>query len=201
MSRATIFDVGSHSHSVMWTSLLVLIGWASQPVYTQSKVTGLPKFQDYPVTEVFNGTPHPPLLLTPEQRLFRTRIRDGAEKGWGVWVNGEWTKEQNKPGPNFAGNYIVIVWGRGAGCIRMVVVDAETGTVYNPPLSEGDFALPILMFPNSAGGAAEVRYRKDSQLMIIGATPHADRRDAIPTTFYFLWQRNNWRRLRRVRIE
>jgi hypothetical protein len=163
--------------------------------------TPLPKFEDYPVKEIFNHTPHPPILTTPQQRLFRTRIRDGVEKGWGVWINGKWSKEQKGPGPNFAGHYIVIAWGCGSGCIEMAISDAETGTVYSLPISEGGFALPMLVFPNSAGGAAEVQYRKDSRLMIIRATPHANRRDAIPNAFYFLWEGNRWTLLRRVRIE
>jgi hypothetical protein len=83
----------------------------------------------------------------------------------------------------------------------MAMSDAETGTVYSLPISAGGFALPMLVFPNSAGGAAEVQYRKDSRLMIIRATPHADRRDAIPNAFYFLWEGNRWTLLRRVRIE
>jgi hypothetical protein len=83
----------------------------------------------------------------------------------------------------------------------MVISDAETGTVYNPPISEGSFVLPMLVFPNSAEGAAEIQYRKDSRLMIIKTTPHSERRDAISSAFYFLWQGNHWRLLRRVRIE
>jgi hypothetical protein len=77
---------------------------------SQQSAERLPRFEDYPVTEAFTRSPHPPILVTPEQRMFRTRIREGVEKGWGVWINGEWSKEQNKPGPNFAGHYIVIVW-------------------------------------------------------------------------------------------
>jgi hypothetical protein len=65
----------------------------------------------------------------------------------------------------------------------MALTDAETGTVYSLPISAGGFALPTLVLPNSAGGAAEVQYRKDSRLTIIRATPHADRRDAIPNAF------------------
>jgi hypothetical protein len=129
---------------------------------------------------------HLPILATPQQRHFRTRIREGVEKGWRVWINGEWRREQNRPGPNFAGRYIVIVWDCGPGCIQMAVSDAESGTVYNPPISEGGFALPMLTFPNSAGRAAEIQYRKNSRLMIIKATPHVDHgtRFRTPSTSY-----------------
>jgi hypothetical protein len=37
--------------------------------------------------------------------------------------------------------------------------------------------------------------------MIIRATPHSDRRDAVPYAFYFLWQSEHWTLLRRVPIE
>ncbi|HEX3878735.1 MAG TPA: hypothetical protein VHW24_17225 [Bryobacteraceae bacterium] len=132
--------------------------------------------------------------------MFRTRIRDGVEKGWGVWVDGEWGKEQNTSHPNFARHYIVIVWGCGAGCIRMAISNAETGVVSNPPFSDGDLALPLLTFPNSVGRAAETEWRRDIRLMIIRATPHSNRPDAISYAFYFLWQNEHWTLLRKVPI-
>jgi hypothetical protein len=187
--------------NLAWASLLIAALGTLRAVFAQGTTTRLPKFEDYPVKEVFNHTPHPPVLTTPQQRRFRTRIREGVEKGWGVWINGEWSKEQNRPGPNFAGHYIVIVWGCGSGCIEMAMSDAETGAVYDPPISNGGFALPMLVLPNSAGGAADLQYRVDSRLMIVRATPHSDRRDAIPYAFYFLWQGNHWTLLRRVSIK
>ena len=175
--------VDSRFRNVGLAGLLIPLLGTLHIAFAQSATTALPKFEDYPVNDVFERTPHQPTLTTPQQRLFRTRIREGVEKGWGVWINGEWGKEQNRPGPNFAGHYIVIVWGCGAGCIEMAMSDAETGTVYGPPISEGGFALPMLVFPGSAGGAAELQYRKDSRLMIVNATPHANRPDAIPYAF------------------
>jgi hypothetical protein len=172
-----------------------------QSADAQTHPNTLPKFQDYPVKEVFEGTPHAPIFATPEQHHYRTRIRQGVEKGWGVWINGEWMREQNRPGPNFAGHYVVIVWGCGAPCLMMAVSNAKTGAVYNPPLSwTGGLALPLLVFPNSFGRDADVEYRRDSQLMIIKATPYSNRSDAIPYAFYFLWQGDKWSLLRRVPI-
>lgn len=151
---------------------------------------------------MFNQTPHPPIFVTPEQRRFHTRIREGVEKGWGVWINGEWGKEQNRQGPNFAGHYIVIVWGCGSGCLRMAMSDAETGAVYNPPVSDDvGLTLPMLVFADSAGRAADVEYRKGSRLMIVRATPHSDRRNAVPYAFYFLWQDDRWTLLRQIAID
>jgi hypothetical protein len=187
---------------ILRCALLISTVATLQIARSQQSTNRLPRFEDYPVSEVFAQTPHLPILVTSEQRMFRTRIREGVEKGWGVWINGEWSKEQNKPGPNFAGHYIVIAWGCGSGCIRMAMSDAETGTVYNPPpVSDGELALPMLVFPNSAGGAAETEYRRNSRLMIVRATPHADRSDAVPYAYYFLWQDKRWRLLRRVAVE
>jgi hypothetical protein len=59
----------------------------------------------------------------------------------------------------------------------------------------------MLVFPNSAGEAAEVDYRRDSRLMVVRATPHADRRDAVPYAFYFLWLGDRWTLLRRAAFE
>ena len=172
-----------------------------QSAAAQSHSRPLPKFEDYPVKEIFNRTAHPPILVTHEQHRFRTRIREGVEKGWGVWINGEWGKEQNRPGPNFAGHYVVIVWGCGAPCLMMAVCDAETGAVYNPPLSAtSGLALPLLVFPNSVGRDADIEYRLDSQLMLIKATPHSDRPEAESYSFYFLLQGKQWKLLRRVPI-
>jgi hypothetical protein len=153
------------------------------------------------VTEIFTRSPHPPILVSPEQRMFRTRIREGVEKGWGVWINGEWSKEQNRSGPNFAGHYIVIIWGCGSGCIRMAMSDAVTGVVFDPPVSDGALALPMLVFPNSAGRAADTEWRRDSRLMIVRATPHSNLQNAVSYAFYFLWRSEHWTLLRRVRIE
>lgn len=186
---------------VRCAALLISTIAALQIVHSQGPAKRLPRFEDYPVREVFTRTPHPPILATPQQRMFRTRIREGVENGWGVWINGQLAKEQNRPGPNFAGHYIVIVWGCGSGCIEMAMSDAATGVVYDPPVSEGGLALPMLVLPNSVARAADVEWRRDSRLMIVRATPHANLQDAVSYTFYFLWQGEHWTLLRRVRIE
>ncbi len=130
--------------------------------------------------------------------MFRTRIRDGVAKGLGVMREG---KEQ--PGPNFAGQYVVIEWGCGSECGRMAIVDALTGKVYSPPISSEGFILPLLPRKVSGDpdafvpGVAEVEFRINSGLMIIEANP-ALSKGRINYTHYFLWQNNHWSLLRRV---
>jgi len=173
-----------------------------QTAAAQSHSKRLPTFEDYPVKEVFNGIPRPPILVTSEHRRFRTMIREGVTKGWGVLVDGQRGAEQHRPGPNVAGHYVVIVWGCGAPCLRMAVCDAETGAVYNPPIAaDGGLGLPLLVLPSSVGRVADLEYRLDSQLMIIKATPHSWERENAPSyAFYLLMQNSQWKLVRRVPI-
>jgi hypothetical protein len=90
-----------------------------------------PKFSDYPAPTAFEGKPVAPKIVTPLQRRYRTRIREGVERGWGVDRDGG----SDTLGPNFAGDMIVIRWGCGAPCLMVVMVNARTGEIYNPPLA------------------------------------------------------------------
>jgi len=90
----------------------------------------VPDPRDYPAVVGFKGTPASPILDTKFKRLFRTRIREEAKKG-----------------PNFSGHYTVVAWGCGMDSYMLVVVDAITGKVYEPPFKcltlAGGFGLPI----------------------------------------------------------
>jgi hypothetical protein len=157
-----------------------------------------PKFEDYPVKEIFTGTPAAPILATPQQRLYRTRIRKGVAKGAGVLRDG---KEQS--GPNFAGHYFVIWWTCGSPCGMTAIVDARSGKIYDPPLSSGDgpndsFFLPDVILPDVKTGApwaASPEFRLNSSLMIVTAYDPAKDENYI---HYFLWKDNRWTLLRRA---
>ena len=69
-------------------------------------------FIKYPAEQPFVGKRHPPLLIDPDARLFRTRIREGVAKG-----------------VQFAGHYQVAIWGCGSGCLSFAIIDARTGKV------------------------------------------------------------------------
>ena len=47
---------------------------------------GTPRFEDYPVSKIFSGTPATPILSTPETRRYQTRIRNGVSTGADVWI-------------------------------------------------------------------------------------------------------------------
>lgn len=123
--------------------------------------------------DIFAGTPAPPRLITKPARLFRMRIQEGVEKGWGVERD---TGEQGRPGPNFAGNMIVVQWSSGAPGMEMAVVDARTGEVSCPPISfhgigAASFDLPLLILGSSVPRNPDVQFRLSSRMMIIKATP------------------------------
>src|SRR5580698_9896389 len=125
---------------------------------------GTPRFEDYPVKQFFTGTPAPPILATPEQRMYRTRIRNGVLRGEGVVADTETSRRLTVPQTNFAGKYVVIIWGCGSQCGMMATVDAETGKTYDPPLSGvgSELYVPLDMLSDM-----HIGFRRDSSLMVL----------------------------------
>jgi len=159
----------------------------------------VPRFEDYTVTPAFSGAVATPKLVTPQEQSYADQIRDGVENGFGVFRAG---KEQK--GPNFAGNLIVIQWGCGSPCMRMAVVDAQTGEVHCPPISfegigKNGFDLPLLTRDQNVPQNPEVEFRLNSGLMIIRATPNSNQSGSHRSyTYYFLWRQNGWALLRSI---
>ena len=60
-----------------------LIGFAFG-LATFAQTSRVPRFEDYPADSVYTGKPAEPILVTPEERRFRTVIWRGVTKGWGV---------------------------------------------------------------------------------------------------------------------
>lgn len=154
----------------------------------------LPRFEDYPATDVFLGKPALLDLTKPWTQMYAADIQDGVNDAYGP--------NSVDKGPNFAGNLVVVIWGCGAPCLRMALVDARTGEVYYPPITfEGDgpenFDLPVLTPTHSVSQNPEVQFRKNSRLMMIKATPSESGRHPS-YTFYFLWRDGKWVLLRKV---
>jgi hypothetical protein len=162
----------------------------------------LPRFEAYPVTNAFVRRLAPLKLTTNLARSYRTRIREGVEKGWGVYRNG---KDQGRPGPNFAGNMIVVQWSSGAPGLQMAMVDAGTGHIYCPPISfpgvgATSFDLPLLTVGLSVSRNPEIQFRPDSRLFVIEATPKQTQQHPS-YRYYFLWRDHRWTLLKRVLLK
>ena len=138
-----------------------------------------PRFEDFPVAEVFQGAPAPPVLATAMHQRYRTRIRDGAGAR-----------------PNFAGHYSVIRWGCGSNCQMMAIVDAKTGTIYNPPLAESGMDLYVNLDMLSP---AEVDFKRDSSLMVLRNGCRFARSEC--GVYYFNWRNNKFSLVKRVLID
>lgn len=131
-----------------------------------------PDFGSYPAAERYTGTPAAVRLRTRRERMFRTRLSEGAQAG-----------------PNFAGRYTFVYWGCGTGCAQAAVVDAKTGLVYWPPLDYIDI-------PAETGDQPNDTYRLDSRLLVLTRS-HYDR-EASYTAYYYLFDRNRFRLVRRA---
>jgi hypothetical protein len=134
-------------------------------------VARAPRFEDYPVRGIYKGPVAPVRLDSRKARMFRTRLR-----------------EDSRVGPNFAGRYVVVVWGCGTGCAQMGVVDARNGRVYFPPVEYMD--IPDM--------EDEVRrgFRLDSRLLVVTRN-HYDGQGTY-TAYYFLFDGGRFRLLRKA---
>ena len=156
-------------------------------MWTQKTTASAPRFEDFPVTKMFTGTPVAPILSTPETRQYRTRIRNGVLTGSDVWIGSR--KNLNKSaGPNFAVNYFVIRWGCGSQCVMMATVDARNGVVYEPPLSDkGSLNVPLDNLSDM-----EIDFRPNSSLLILRNACRDFKNRNSCGTYYFNWEDNRF---------
>ena len=134
-----------------------------------------PRFEDYPVREVYKGRPAPVRLDGRRARMFRTRLR-----------------EDSRSGPNFAGRYTVVVWGCGTGCAQMGVVDAKTGRVYFPPVEYMD------IIDTEDEEARSRAFRPDSKLLAITKGYYDYDAAGRYTAYYYLFDDGRFRLLRKA---
>lgn len=98
-------------------------------------------FEQYAVTERYTGKVARPVLATVKDRQYRTRLREAADGK-----------------PNFAGHYIVTVFGCGASCVMGAVLDATTGRV-------SWFPFTVCCWSSTGDDFKPVEYRLDSKLI------------------------------------
>jgi hypothetical protein len=136
---------------------------------------GLPRFEDYPASEIWRGTPAPLQLRLRSERTFRTRLNDA-----------------DKEPPNFAGHYRFVTWGCGSECISGAIIDLRSGNVYSPP-SAGDIPIHFSVC-QSAYENSGVDFRLDSRLMILRCGLNYSERlqRNVPDTYYLVWDGNSF---------
>ena len=156
-----LFEFG-RSVSLLTLSMSLLFPSTVPQVFQvnpQQTETNYP-FAKYPA-RTYTGKPVPPKLVTSDQRMFRTVLRDGAKKG-----------------PNFAGHYTIVGWGCGSSCVSYAVVDAKSGAVYGLDASSEKFPTANRSYP------CGLQYRADSRLLVIEASREIDS-PCEPS--FFLW--------------
>lgn len=119
----------------------------------------LPRFEDFPVDEVFDRTPAPVVLAAARARQFRTVLREEAGRG-----------------PNFSGHYRVATWGCGSDCHAFAIIDAATGTVYFKP--DALFVAGLL-----GNDEERIQFRKNSRLLVLVGS----RNDNGGGKYYYEW--------------
>jgi hypothetical protein len=166
-----------YSTVVLWFGLVAAL----------AQDAGTPRFEDYPTKAVFTGTPAAPILVSADQRMYRTRIRNGVSTGSDVWI-GSYKNPIKAKGPNFAGHFFVIRWGCGSQCMMMATVDAETGKVYEPPLADQN----SLLVPLDNLSDMETDLRPDSSLLILRNACRNFKDRKTCGTYYFNWRDNHF---------
>ncbi len=142
----------------------------------------LPKFEEFPIVEVWQGPPAQVKLASREERMFRTTLREVA-----------------KQPPNLAGHYRFMVWGCGTMCEGGAVIDLKTGEVLPPPLARKKAGQEHWIFCTSKYENAGTEYRRDSSLFVVRCGAKADQDgNNTPATYYFILEQGHFRELLNV---
>ncbi len=104
----------------------------------------LPAFKDFPASAPYSGPVAKPKLVTKEDRMYRTRLRESA-----------------KQTPNFAGHYVLTVFGCGASCVQAAALDAKTGKVTWLPFTV------CCASTNAEPDAEPLDFRLNSRLLVV----------------------------------
>ena len=159
------------------TSLPLSVVGGAQPA--------LPRFEDYPAIEMFDGVAKPPVLRLPAERLYRTRLGRGVANGEGLLGVHE---AKSPPRPNFAGAYFAITWGCGSdACAALAVVDATTGRVFGPPPDGNASASNFVATPITTG-CPGIELRPNSRMIIVDQRGHTDTGQAVCRRSYYEWR-------------
>jgi hypothetical protein len=143
---------------------IVALAASSGLTELEAQRAALPKFEDYPVTDIFKGTPAQPNLSTRDARRFRTQLRRQAPSG-----------------PDFAGHFKLARWGCGAGCMYIAIIDSVTGDAYFPGISFQDGLGRTETCHHASGFSLE------SELFIFQGEPLQGNTTGKPGLYFYRW--------------
>lgn len=142
-----------------------------------------PRFEDYPAA-LYQG-PHAKLRLGKDDAFFKTRLHLAAQQEI-----------------NFAGHYIVGLWGCGYSCLILRIIDTQTGKIL-PTQGLGSIAFNQVAdsmldasphWPNEG----PAKFRADSKLLVLLGAPEEDqRRQGIN---YYVLENGNFKLLRHIKF-
>ncbi len=143
----------------------------------------IPEFEDYPSPSDWHGPEAQLRLITPSERMFRTRLNEAI-----------------KQPPNFADHYRVAYWGCGSMCGAGAVIDLRTGDVYPPPLGGKGKGWERWISCTALFQGTGDKFRVSSRLFVTRCGSNFDKSGKNwPDVFYFLWEGNGFRELLHVR--
>jgi hypothetical protein len=151
---------------------------------SRQKAKLLPKFEDYPVTEIFKGKPVPLQALKPEEKAESADIRYAIE-------NGTWPDKSKSRVPNFAGHYFVIEGPNAPDYAQVIIVDLVTGRIFQPPFAaKGGPSASYFSIPADPFDFNSMEFLLNSRLVVL---PRACPDRAVGcSTYYFLWDNDKW---------
>lgn len=136
----------------------------------------LPRFEEYPVTEAWKGSPAPVRLTSRAERMFRTALREAA-----------------KQPPDFAGHYRFAIWGCGTRCVGGAIIDLSTGTVFAPPLGGKGTGEEHWVFCSDWDKKHGAEYHTDSRLLILRCGHEYD--EHWDDVHYLIWEQGHFREI------
>ena len=157
----------------MCPSALVLTG----AFWIQGADLRSPRFEDYPVTDIFTGTPL------------------GPEHPGGLY--------NVKRETNFAGHFMVVAWAPGGDHLIIDVFDTKTGKVFPKPLFPKRFMDKYNSVPTNPWRFGGAEFRLNSRLMVLERACPTDGFQHFLQFFflgcsryYFVWQNDAFRLVR-----
>jgi hypothetical protein len=152
------------NHSRFWVKAS-LIGWFTFHLFgDEPPKKAKPDFESYSVSEQWQGK-NASLVLSRQDRMYRSRLKIGAQQK-----------------ANFAGHYILTLWGCGASCRMGAAIDAKTGLVHWLP---GTVCCWDYSIENDPALGDPVLFRLDSDLLVLSGLINET---GINGTHYFRFQ-------------